>query len=187
MSIPDKIRQVYKNATCLYTKEEVEQALDQMAISIHNELSELNPVLLTVLKGGMVLTGNLLPRLDFPLEIDNIYATRYRGTLQGTELIWKYEPSVDLKNRVVLIVDDILDLGVTLQALIEYCYSKNCQKVYTAVLLNKTIQRAANTLQQADFAALTVHDAYVFGYGLDYKEYLRNAPGIYEAALEDQN
>lgn len=187
MSIPTKIRQVLKNATCLYTKQAVETALDEMALSIHNELSELNPVLLTVLKGGMVLTGNLLPRLDFPLEIDNIYATRYRGALQGTELVWKYEPSVDLKDRVVLIVDDILDLGITLQALVEYCYSKNCKKVYTAVLLDKTVERAENSLQQADFRALTVHDTYVFGYGLDYKEYLRNAPGIYEAALEDQH
>lgn len=187
MTIPNQIRQVLKNAKCLYTKQEVECALDQIATEIHNELSELNPILLTVLKGGMVLTGNLLPRLDFPLEIDNVYATRYQGTLSGSELAWKYEPLINLKDRVVLIVDDILDLGITLQSIIDYCYSKNCTKVYTAVLLDKIVQRPEQGLQKADFAALSItHDAYVFGYGLDYKEYLRNAPGIYETAAEDQ-
>ena len=187
MNIPAKIRQVFKNATCLYSKQEVESAFDAMAEAIHNELSESNPILLTVLKGGMVLTGNLLPRLDFPLEIDNIYASRYQGALEGRQLVWKYEPSVDLKDRVVLIVDDILDVGLTLQAIVDYCYSKNCKKVYTAVLLDKTINRPEHALKKADFTGLIVHDAYVFGYGLDYKEYLRNAPGIYETALEDQN
>jgi len=188
MTIPNKIRQVLKNATCLYTKQQVESALDHIAVEIHNELSELNPVLLTVLKGGMVLTGNLLPRLDFPLEIDNVYATRYQGALSGSELIWKYEPLINLKDRVVLIVDDILDLGITLQSITDYCNSKQCVKVYTAVLLDKIIERPKHGLQKANFAALSItHDAYVFGYGLDYKEYLRNAPGIYETAEEDRN
>jgi len=198
MSIPATIRKVFKNARCVYKKDEIEVALDQMAQAIHAEMSELNPVLLTVLKGGIVLTGNLLPRLDFPLEIDNIYATRYQGAFQGFEearyqgaaegfnIVWKYEPSASLKDRTVLILDDILDLGVTLQAIVEYCQKKGASKIYTAVLLNKKVTRAEKGLKNADFVGLTIDDRYVFGYGLDYQEYLRNAPGIYEVAEEDQ-
>lgn len=198
MSIPAKIRQVFRNANCLYNKLEIEAALDQMALAIHTEMSELNPILLTVLKGGVVLTGNLLPRLDFPLEIDNIYATRYQGAFEGFDkaryqgaeegfnLVWKYEPSCSLKGRTVLVLDDILDLGVTLQYIVKYCEQKGASKVYTAVLLDKKVTRAEKGLKKPDFVGLTVEDRYVFGYGLDYQEYLRNAPGIYEVAKEDQ-
>ena len=143
-------------------------------------------MLLSVIKGGRLLTGNLFPRLDFPLEIDNVYASRYQGAFEGAQLAWKYEPLTSLKDRTVLILDDILDLGVTLQSIMEYCYQKGARKVYTGVLLDKTVTRAPHGLKQADFVALTVDDYYVFGYGLDYKEYLRNAPGIYEVAKEDQ-
>ncbi|MCD6047974.1 MAG: hpt 1 [Gammaproteobacteria bacterium] len=188
MSIPAQIRKVFNNAICLFTKHDIETALDAMAISIHNELSEANPILLTVLKGGVVLMGNLLPRLDFPLELDSVYATRYQGAFEGSKLEWKYEPKTSLQDRTVLIVDDILDLGITLQAIVDYCYKNGAKKVYTAVLLDKkVVKRPAEGLQKADFVALEVDDRFVFGYGLDYKEYLRNAPGIYEVAPEDQN
>jgi hypoxanthine phosphoribosyltransferase len=186
MSIPAQIREVFRNAHCLYPKAEIEAALDALAIQINNELSEAMPVLLTILKGGIVLTGNLLPRLDFPLEIDNIYATRYGNNFHGTQLTWKYEPATPLKDRIVLVLDDILDLGITLQAIVNHCYEKGAKKVYTAVLLDKKVERPKEGLQHANFVALTVDDRFVFGYGLDYKEYLRNAPGIYEVAAVDQ-
>lgn len=199
MSIPTEIRKVFNNATCLYTKNDIETALDQLAIAIHNKLADANPILLTVLKGGAVLTGNLLPRLDFPLELDNVHATRYQGAHEGFEaarqqgadvgfgVVWKYEPTTSLKGRTVLILDDILDLGITLQTIVDYCYKKGAEKVYTGVLLDKKVaHRPQEGLQKADFVALDIEDRYVFGYGLDYKEYLRNAPGIYEVAPEDQ-
>lgn len=186
MSIPAKIRQVFHNSKCLYTKSDIETALDAMALQIHNELSEQNPVFLTILKGGIVLAGNLLHRLDFPLEIDNIYASRYGNQFKGNTLEWRYEPKTPLKDRAVLILDDILDLGITLKGIVDYCYLKGAARVYTGVLLDKKVQRPKEGLQHADFVALNVEDRFVFGYGLDYKEYLRNAPGIYEVALEDQ-
>lgn len=186
MNLPKQIQEIYRTAHCLYSKQDIEEALDTMAMAIHNELAELNPVLLTVLKGGLVLVGNLLPRLDFPLEIDNIHVTRYQGAVQGGELVWKIKPEVSLQDRVVLVLDDILDLGLTLAAVVGFCQAAGARKVYTGVLVDKKTSRDPAGLVSADFVAVSVEDRFIFGYGLDYKEYLRNAPGIYEVSPEIQ-
>jgi len=180
MSIPKHIQEVYKKAVCLHTREEIENELDRLATEIHEKISEENPVLLCIMIGGLVLTGNLLHRLDFPLELDYIHATRYQGKNDNPgELVWKAEPAVNLKDRTVLILDDILDYGLTLQAVKEYCQAKGAKKILTGVLADKTERRAPNGLKKADFTGLEIPNHWVFGYGLDYEEYLRNAPGIF--------
>ena len=105
--LPSHIREVLAKSTCIYSKNEIEVALDKMADEIHERLSHENPIFLCVVVGGIVPLGNLLPRLDFPLEVDYIHATRYQGKTVGQELVWKVTPQASLKNRTVLIVDDI--------------------------------------------------------------------------------
>lgn len=185
MTIPEKIKEVYEKSSCLFTTKEVEAALDRMAINIHEQLHDKNPILLCVMIGGLVPMGNLLPRLDFPLEVDYVHATRYSGQLAGGQLHWKVKPSVDLYDRTVLVVDDILDGGITLAAIVEEVKAMGAKEVYTAVLVDKHHKRVLNGLSNADFVGLQVDDHYIFGYGMDYKEYLRNAPGIFIAAPED--
>lgn len=186
MSIPKKIKEVYESASCLFTTKEVEAALDRMAINIQQALEDKNPVILCVMIGGLVPLGNLLPRLNFPLEVDYVHATRYRGAIQGGELIWKVKPSVDLRDRTVLVVDDILDCGVTLAAILAEIKSMGAREVYCAVLVDKHRARAENGLANADFVGLYADDHYIFGYGMDYNEYLRNAPGIFVVAPEHE-
>lgn len=187
MSLPEKIKEVYEKSTCIYTANEVEAALDRMAKKIHEEFHDKNPILLCVMIGGMVPMGNLLPRLDFPLEVNYIHATRYKGDVRGTELVWKFKPTVSLEGRSVLIVDDILDGGITLNRIVEYVEECKASEVKTAVLVDKPLKRVEDGLQQADFVGLDVEDYYIFGYGMDYHEYLRNAPGIYRVAPEHMN
>lgn len=179
MSIPNKIQSVYEKSSCLFTTNEVEAALDRMAIKIHEKLHDQNPVLICVMVGGLVPMGNLLPRLDFPMEVDYVHATRYRGDITGGDIVWKVRPSTNLKGRTVLVVDDILDGGVTLAAIIQEIEKLGAEKVYSAVLVDKFRKRVENGLQHADFVGLEVEDHYIFGYGMDYNEYLRNAPGIF--------
>lgn len=186
MSIPSHIREVYKRATCIYSKAEVEAALDDMAKTIHDELCESNPIIMAVMVGGLIPLGCLLPRLDFPLEVGYLHATRYRSGTRGGELVWKVKPDVDMTNRNVLVVDDILDGGITLKHILDYCETQQPNKVYSAVLVDKEHVRHKDGLQQADFTGLTVEDRYVFGYGMDYKEYLRNAPGIFMVDPADE-
>jgi hypoxanthine phosphoribosyltransferase len=186
MSIPSKIKEVYENSTCLFTTKEVEAALDRLAINIHEQLQDKNPIILCVMIGGLVPMGNLLPRLDFPLEVDYLHATRYKGGITGGELQWKVKPSSNLANRTVLVVDDILDGGLTLAAIIAEVKALGAKEVYCAVLVDKHHKRLPNGLQKADFVGLKVDDHYIFGYGMDYNEYLRNAPGIFVVSPKDE-
>lgn len=181
-----RIKEVAARASCLFTKEEIDAALDKMAAEIKAEVGESSPVFVCVLLGGIIPMGNLLTRLDFHLEVDYAHATRYTGKTHGTELMWRAKPRSDLRGRTVVIVDDILDGGITLAAVRDYCLGQGAKKVYTAVLVDKEKAREDGGVQHADFKGLTVGDKFVFGYGLDYEEYLRNVPGIYVVAPEHQ-
>lgn len=183
--LPKTIQEVFERSKLVYSAEEIEAALDQMAEQINAELADTNPVLLCVMIGGLVPVGNLLPRLNFPMELDYVHATRYRGETSGGEIYWKVKPSTDLTNRTVLVLDDILDGGVTLSAILQYCEDQGAKKVYSGVLVDKHHVRVDGGLDQADFTGLTVDDHYIYGYGMDYHEYLRNAPGIYQVSDED--
>lgn len=184
--LPEDIREVFAKATCLFSKTEVDAALDRMATEIHYRISHENPIFLCVVVGGIVPLGNLLPRLDFPLEVDYVHATRYGANTVGSELVWKVEPSCDMRGRTIVVVDDILDGGVTLEAIVEFCRKAGATKVLTAALVDKFAARLPGGLPSADFCGLKIDNHYVFGYGMDYKGYLRNAPGIYMVAPEHE-
>ena len=169
---------VFGRSSRLYSEAEVETALDKMALAISEQLSEKDPILLCVMNGGLITTGKLATRLNFPLQLDYLHASRYRGETSGSELHWEKRPSLDLKGRVVLVIDDIFDEGATLDAIVSYCSNEGAAEIFTAVLTDKQHDRKL-TMLQADFVGLKIPDEYVFGYGLDYKGYLRNAAGIY--------
>lgn len=171
--------QMYADADLLYNKAEVESAIQQMAASITAELSDQNPVVFCVMNGGMVISGQLLTHLDFLLECSYLHATRYRQATTGGSLEWKIPPMADFVGRPVLIVDDILDEGHTLVEIIRYLEEAGAQKVYTAVLIDKVHDRKAQPGLKANFTGLSIPDRYIFGYGMDYKGYWRNAPGIF--------
>ena len=173
----NEVQQVMQNAELLIAPEQVEAALDSMATAITTELGSKNPLVLCVINGGIIATGKLLPRLHFPLTLDSIHASRYRNTTSGSEIEWLFKPTSALKDRSVLIVDDILDEGFTLQAIVAWCHQQQAKAVYSAVLLDKVLDHSKPI--QADFVGLPVANRYVFGYGMDYKGYLRNAAGIY--------
>lgn len=178
MSItPQEAFAAYAEADQLYTAQEVEQALARMAQEITGKLRDSNPLVLCVMLGGMIPAGRLLGRLEFPLELDYIHATRYRGNTSGGALHWIARPSVPLAGRVVLVIDDILDEGITLAAIVDECRAQGAREVYTAVLVDKRHERKEG--MTASFTGLEVDDRYVFGCGMDYKGYLRNLPGIY--------
>src|SRR5438132_5802822 len=106
MKTKDEIQSILKEAECLYSLEEINQALDRMATEITHELKDKTPLILCVMTGALITTGHLVTRLQFPLEIDYIHVTRYRGTTRGGDLHWLVEPRQNMKNRTVLIVDD---------------------------------------------------------------------------------
>ena len=166
------------NAVCLHGPEAVQRALDRMAEAITAELGDSFPVILCVLTGGIIPTGHIMTRLSFPLETDYLHATRYRGETSGEEVHWLSKPGTSLQGRTVLIIDDILDEGHTLAQVLEFFREEGAREVYTAVLIEKLHDRRVPGVA-ADFIGLQVDDRYVFGFGMDYKHYLRNLNGIY--------
>ncbi|WP_462381570.1 hypoxanthine-guanine phosphoribosyltransferase [Pseudomonas sp. Marseille-QA0892] len=173
------IRQVMSEADCLHDNAEVEAAIARVAQAINTDLADRNPVVFCVMNGGLIFSGKLLPLLDFPLELSYLHATRYRNETSGGDLFWKAKPEVSFIDRDVLILDDILDEGHTLAAIMDFCRHAGASQVRTAVLLDKDHDRKARPDLKADYVGLTCKDRYVFGYGMDYKGYWRNAAGIF--------
>ncbi|MDP3009418.1 MAG: hypoxanthine-guanine phosphoribosyltransferase [Methylococcales bacterium] len=173
----NELQQMLDNAEMLYDEQAVEAALDNMAADINSKLADSNPLVLCVMNGGIVVSGKLLTRLTMPLNIDAINASRYRNQTFGGGIEWILKPRTSLQDRTVLIIDDILDEGITLAAIYEYCIEQGARAVYSAVLIDKNIGHDKPI--KADFVGLTTENRYLFGYGMDYKGYCRNAAGIY--------
>ena len=164
-------------AECLYDMNAIEAALDKLAEQLNQHYADLNPLLLCVMKGALVTMGQLLPKLTFPLEIDYIHATRYGDKLEGGEVQWQHQPETALENRHVILIEDIVDRGDTLNVLRHYCMENKVKSVACATLVNK--MDVSQSCQPAEFIALTVPNRYVFGFGLDYQGQARQFPGIY--------
>lgn len=172
-----EIQHIQATADLLHSEQEVEAALDKMAEQINFLLADRNPLILCVMNGGIVVAGKLITRLTMPLNIDAINASRYQNQTSGGTIEWVLKPGIALKNRTVLIIDDVLDEGITLAAICQYCLEQGATSVYSAVLIDKILDHDKPIA--ADFIGLEVANRYLFGYGMDYKGYLRNAPGIY--------
>ena len=178
-AIPSDIQQVWNEADCLFTEAQVEHAIDTMATEISKDLADKNPIVFSVMNGGLVLTGKLVTKLGFPLEISYLHATRYRDKTRGADLEWRTYPQQSLKDRAILIVDDIYDEGATLGAIVDHSRKEGASEIHIAVLVDKQHDRKARPDIIPDYIGLQCEDRYVFGYGMDYKGYWRNAPGIY--------
>jgi len=171
-----------QQADCLFDQQVVEAAIARMAEAINRDMAmeASDVVVICIMNGGLVTAGALLPRLRFPLRLDYLHASRYRERTAGDELHWKVDPSQPLADKDLLIIDDILDEGHTLEAIIRYCREQSAKSVRAAVLVEKLHDRGVRP--PVDYIGLRVPDRYVFGYGMDYKGYWRNAPGIFAVA-----
>lgn len=152
-------------------------AVERVAREITLVLGDRCPVVISVMGGGVVFTGQLLPLLRFPLEFDYLHATRYRGATSGGEIEWKVLPKTPLKDRIVLVLDDILDQGHTLVAIRDRVMADGASAFYSAVFTEKILAEPKPI--QADFVGLRVPDRYVFGYGMDVQGAWRNLPAVY--------
>lgn len=175
---PDEAIHIRETARQLVSPEQVRAALDRMATAAGEVLAAENPLVLAVMNGGAFTAVELCQRLDFPHELDFVHVTRYDGELVGGELSWRAWPDRDLSGRTVLVVDDIVDHGDTLDAICRRLQQDGVGQVYVAVLVIKRLDQP-RVRMEVDFAGLEVEDVYVFGCGMDYKGYWRGLTGIY--------
>ena len=167
-----------KNSRQIASEAQVESALDRMAEEATLVLEQKDPLILAVMQGGVFTAVQLCRRLDFPYEFDFIHVTRYGQALTGGTLSWRVLPSLNLEGRTVLLVDDILDHGVTLAALHEELAKVRVSRLYSAVLVSKNLATPLKRVN-VDFVGMEIEDAYVFGCGMDYKGYWRGLNALY--------
>ena len=179
------IRQILANAEILISEEEINSAIDRVAENIEATIQNQVPIFLCVMKGGAMFTSALMQRIKSPMILDYVHVDRYRDKTQGGSIHWHKEPDTSIEDRLVVIVDDILDEGYTLRELIAYCEAKGAKKVLSAVLLKKNLNNKP-TDTTADFIGMEVSDRYVIGWGMDYKGYLRNQSCIYAIDESDE-
>jgi hypoxanthine phosphoribosyltransferase len=159
----------------------VQREVKRMAAEIVAAMKDEFPVVLSVMGGAAVFTGQLLPQLSFPLEFGAIQVRRYNNDIQGRDIAWTLAPSDNVRDRTVLVIDDILDEGITLAAIKQRLLEMGAKKFYSAVFADKDLGRAKPV--KADFVGVTVPNRYVFGFGMDAYGLWRNLPAIY--ALKD--
>lgn len=173
--------QVYQQADCLFTAAEIDQAMDGLAQACV-AYADQAPLVLCVMNGGLFTTSELVKRLDFAVEVDYLHASRYRGETTGKELHWQAMPHIDFVDRTVILVDDILDEGHTLDIIQRALQAGGVKQLITVVLCRK--QGTQKVPVVVEHVGLEVPDRYVFGSGMDYLGFLRNVPGIW--AIADQ-
>ena len=171
--------QYLEQAELIYSEQAVNQAISSIAEQLNRDyIHQVEaPILLCVMGGAVYFTGQLLPQLQFPLELDYVQASRYQGGTEGKVLDWLVRPKENIKNRNVLILDDILDEGITLLAILEECKLLGAKDIKSAVLVEK--QHNYIKPISAEYVGLTVADHYVFGCGMDIYGWWRNLPAIY--------
>jgi len=167
---------IFQHSEEIVSARAVDESITRMAGEIKQAIGDEFPLVLSVMGGAAVFTGMLLPRLDFPLEFDYIHLTRYRNMTQGGEMQWRVAPAESVKNRVVLVLDDILDEGQTMAAIRDRIMDMGAQRFISAVLCEKTLHQTKPL--RPDFCGFTVPDRYIFGCGMDAKGYWRNLPAI---------
>ncbi len=180
LSAPEA-RRILETAELICSAVVVSEAVDRVAREVTDRLADQHPLVLSVMGGAVVFTGNLLPKLRFPLDFDYLHVTRYRGETAGGELRWIVAPREAIAGRVVLVVDDILDEGITLAAIRDRVLELGARVCLTAVFADKDLGRSKPI--SADFVGVKVPNRYVFGFGMDVRGAWRNLPEIY--ALKD--
>lgn len=175
-------RDILAQADLIHSAEAVQAGLDRVAEAITADLADKNPLVLCVMTGGVIFAGQLLPRLEFPLDFDYLHVTRYGQDTQGGKLSWRSAPWTPVKDRTVLVVDDILDEGVTLAAVCDSLKRLGAAEVRMAVATDKL--NGKNKPVRADYVALPVPDRFVFGFGMDVHGAWRHLPAIYALKQE---
>ena len=169
--------QILESAELIHIAAAVDAAIERVAAEIGATLKDQFPLVLSVMGGAVVFTGRILPLLNFPLDFDYIHASRYGVATSGGPVEWKVEPKGNVAGRVVLVLDDILDIGDTMLAIRERVLGLGARAFYSAVLTDK--KKTASKPICADFVGLSLPDRYVFGCGMDAHGVWRNLPAIY--------
>ena len=171
-------KQLISESSLIYSNKQIGDAILDIANDCNSHLRNEEVTILPVMNGALIFAGQLIPRLNFNCILDYIHASRYSNNQGQPNVNWIYKPNKDLiKDKIVLVIDDILDEGLTLNDIKKNLIDMGAKQVLIAVLFDKKIDKIKPI--KADFFGLEVPDAYVYGFGLDFKGIGRNIPHLY--------
>jgi len=173
----DEAQRIFDEADLVVSERDAAAAVRRVAGEISAAMRDSHPLVLSVMGGAVIFSGQLLPLLAFPLEFDYLHVTRYGDTTTGGELSWIVAPRASIAGRTVLVVDDILDEGITLAAVKRRLLEQGAKDCRIAVFADKDLGREKPV--KADFIGVQLPNRYVFGFGMDVKGAWRNLPAVY--------
>lgn len=161
----------------LYSEEQIGEKVKELGATLSKDFSGRNPLVICVLKGAFIFMADLVKEITVPLEIDFMAVSSYGQSTKSSGVV-KIVKDLDatVEGRDVLIVEDIIDSGLTLSYLIDVLERRNAKTVTVVTLFDKPARRTVDL--QADYTGFTLPDEFVVGYGLDYAEKYRNLPYI---------
>ena len=160
----------------LISEEEIEAEVARVGRQITEDFRDKNPIFVGVLKGCFIFMADLMRHVDIKCTMDFMAVSSYSGTSSTGAVKINKDLGQDIEGRHVIIVEDILDSGVTLSYLKHYLLGRKPASITIATLLDKPARRKSDIV--ADYSCFEVPDAFVVGYGLDYNEHYRNLPYI---------
>ena len=160
----------------LITEEELKAAVSAVGRQISEDFAGKDPIFIGVLKGCFIFMADLMRSVDIRCSMDFMAVSSYSGTTSTGAVKINKDLSEDIQGRHVIIVEDILDSGVTLNYLKSFLQQRDPASIHIATLMDKPARRKAPVY--ADYSCFEVPDAFVVGYGLDYNERYRNLPYI---------
>jgi len=161
----------------LLTEEQLQAKIKELGATLSEEYRDRNPLLIGVLKGAFMFMADLAKAIDIPVEIDFMAVSSYGSSTKSSGVVRIIKDlEVSVEGRDVIIVEDIIDSGLTLGYLIDVLERRNARSVAVVALLDKPGRRKISL--EADYKGFTLPDEFVVGYGLDYAEKYRNLPFI---------
>jgi hypoxanthine phosphoribosyltransferase len=160
----------------LITQKQIATRVATLAAEIERDFADREMVVVSLLSGTVMFLADLIRHLSLPLRLDFMGVSSYGAGTESGELVYTKELRLDVRNRDVLLVDDILDTGKTLSNVMSKLSLLKPRRVRTCVLLNKAARRVENI--QADYVGFEIPDLFVIGYGLDFAERYRNLPFV---------
>ena len=161
----------------MITREEIEKRVKELASEIEKDFAGKEPVCIGLLKGSVMFMSDLIKEIDLPLSIDFLKVSSYHGGTESTGVVQILQDvSFDIKGRDVIVVEDIIDTGLTLTYVKQFLQSKGVRSLFVCSLLDKPSRRKVDL--KGDYIGFEIPDEFVIGYGLDYAEKHRNLPYI---------
>ncbi|WP_092402031.1 MULTISPECIES: hypoxanthine-guanine phosphoribosyltransferase [Candidatus Ichthyocystis] len=171
--------EIFVQSKLLMTKFQIQEIVSGLSAQISQDLGVLYPVVLSIMRGSLMFSGDLMRCLGFPLDFDYFDVSVYRNSTSPGDVRWNLTPRTVLDGRHVLLIDDILDHGVTLQAVCEWLSEQNVKSIRVAVLCERKINNCDPKIR-ADYIGFNIHgSSFVFGYGMDIYGFWRNLPALY--------